>query len=183
MSAITVHLARPSDHGTSSWSPSDVRLVPPGQVPDGAVVLGVVVAVPGDGPAPSPARAVRPLAAVSAPVATAGPDDVVQFGPGLRLDRWRHQVTRDQRPIELTRREYALLEHLVTHSGRVFSRRQLLAAAWNLEDDGSVPSRTVDVHASRLRRKLGAPHGGALENLRGVGYRWALPVEPAGGQP
>ena len=72
----------------------------------------------------------------------------------------------DGAPATLGRREFDLLAALPEHPGRVFTRAQLLAAAWGTT---YVSEKTVDVHIANLRRKL----GDAIEitALRGVGYR------------
>jgi DNA-binding response OmpR family regulator len=154
----------------------------PGAVPDGAIVLGIVVALPA-GQHEATTRPIRQLVAVPARAATRGRNGaaepgpgsesgILQLGRGLVMDRWAREVTRDGDPLTLTRREFELLQHLVTRPGRVFTRQQLLAAVWDITDTPHAPARTVDVHISRLRRKLGATHSPALESLRGVGYRW-----------
>jgi DNA-binding response OmpR family regulator len=70
---------------------------------------------------------------------------------GLRIDRARHTVEVDGRPVELTRLEFDMLAHLAAHPGRVVSRKELLREVWQRTDS----ARTVDVHLSWLRRKLG----------------------------
>jgi DNA-binding response OmpR family regulator len=77
--------------------------------------------------------------------------------------------------VELTRREFDLLAHLVDQPQRVLTRRNLLDAVWHTYDVAG-GTRTVDVHVHRLRSKLGEPLARALVTVRGVGYRWA----PAG---
>ena len=73
----------------------------------------------------------------------------------------------------LTPHEFRLLALLVGHPGRVFTREQVLARAW--EDGGAVTDRAIDAHVKTLRRKLAEAGGPAGENLietvRGVGYR------------
>lgn len=184
MSAVTVrHLPT-----TATPEPHDapIRIVAPEAVPDGAVVLGVVIAVPagipaadlppGGGPPHGPRRELTAVpAAGGAEPATATPAEarLVPFGPGLLLDRWGRRVFSDNQELALTRREFELLEHLVSQPGRVFTRGQLLGAVWEVADTRYAPPRTVDVHVSRLRRKLGPERAVLLQSLRGVGYRWA----------
>jgi rhodanese-related sulfurtransferase len=81
------------------------------------------------------------------------------------------------RELELTRREFDLLAHLVTAPHRVHSRTALLARLW--DDRMFDGSRTIDVHVHRLRNKLGEDVGQALETVRGVGYRWSPPADEA----
>ncbi len=88
---------------------------------------------------------------------------------GVELDRAERRCLIHGRPVELTRREFDLLATLLEYPGRVYSREQLLAAAWGTT---FLSEKTVDVHVAGLRRKLGDAL--AITALRGVGYR----VEP-----
>ena len=72
---------------------------------------------------------------------------------GLRLDAGARTVTVDGRAIELSRKEFDMLHLLIQRVGQVVSRRELLAEVWHQPYGGS--DRTVDVHLSWLRRKLG----------------------------
>lgn len=86
----------------------------------------------------------------------------------LVLDRERHQVLENGRPVDLTSTEWKVLEALVEHAGRVLSRDAILAAA--LGYDTGVETRTADTHLKNLRRKLGDP--GWIATVRGFGYRF-----------
>ena len=79
-------------------------------------------------------------------------DPVITVG-GLRIDTRSHEVTVDGRPVELARKEFELLLALARRAGEVVTKRDLLAEVWQLAWGGS--DRTVDVHLSWLRRKLG----------------------------
>jgi two-component system phosphate regulon response regulator PhoB len=92
---------------------------------------------------------------------------------GVRIDRLRHQVTVDGRPIELTPTEFRLLECLMRQPGRAFTRHQLMDAA--IGERSIVLERTIDVHVKTLRKKLGL--GDYVETVRGVGYRFREPSE------
>lgn len=88
---------------------------------------------------------------------------------------WRHDEARCRisyraRPLDLTRNEYRLLRTLLGQPGRVFSRDQLMEAAW--EDPGAALDRTVDAHIKLLRAKLReiAPDADPLVTHRGLGY-------------
>ena len=85
---------------------------------------------------------------------SAGSDPVIEpplrVG-GLRVDRSRRTAEVDGRPVELTKLEFDLLAYLAEHPGRVVSRSELLREVWQRTD----AARTVDVHLSWLRRKLG----------------------------
>jgi DNA-binding response OmpR family regulator len=86
----------------------------------------------------------------------------------LRLDPRRREVTIGERVIELRAREFDLLAALARDPGVVLSRESLLEDVWGTDFPGE--TRTVDVHVSELRRKLGAS-GPAIESVRGIGYR------------
>jgi two-component system catabolic regulation response regulator CreB len=77
--------------------------------------------------------------------------------------------------LDLTRREYRLLSHLLRGVGRIYSRDQLLEAAWG--DDSESTDRTVDTHVKTLRAKLRSidPHHDYIETHRGMGYSLKLP--------
>jgi two-component system phosphate regulon response regulator PhoB len=87
---------------------------------------------------------------------------------GVRIDRVRHRVTVEGKPIELTPTEFRLLECMVRQPGRAFSRQQLMNAS--IGDGHVVLERTIDVHVKTLRRKLGKAD--LIETVRGVGYRF-----------
>ena len=90
---------------------------------------------------------------------------------GLVVDEARRVATFDDAALELTRLEFDLLAHLARRSPHVVSRRELLAEVWNQPYGGS--DKTVDVHLSWLRRKLGesASEPRYLHTVRGVGIK------------
>lgn len=92
-------------------------------------------------------------------------------GP-IVLDEWRRLVTVDAQPVELSRREFTLLETLLRHAGQAMSRDQLLDAAWPYGD--FLTHNTVDTYIHYLRTKLGAA-GSRIQTVRGIGYRMAEP--------
>ncbi|HEV8648097.1 MAG TPA: response regulator transcription factor [Actinomycetes bacterium] len=88
---------------------------------------------------------------------------------GLRLDPAAHTVSRDGRPVELSAREFALLEFFMRHPGEVVTRTQVLEHVWDFNYEGL--SNVVDVYVGYLRRKLEQPFGRPLlRTVRGVGY-------------
>ena len=95
-----------------------------------------------------------------------------RLGP-LRVDVEAHRAYVGGQEVELTPIEFRLLLTLLSRAGRVQSREQLLAEAWDMAAD--VELRTVDTHVKRLREKLG-PARELLETVRGVGYRLAAPA-------
>ncbi|MCL8026116.1 response regulator transcription factor [Nocardioides bruguierae] len=94
---------------------------------------------------------------------------------GLRLDPVGRTVTLDGSEVDLTRKEFDLLADLMAHPGEVRSKPQLLAEVWQQPWGGA--DRTVDVHLSWLRRKLGedAAHPRYLVSVRGVGIKLVEP--------
>ena len=84
------------------------------------------------------------------------------------LNTTEHTVLIDDAPVTLTLKEFELLSLLLRHSGKVFSRDQLLNQIWGYSFDGE--NRTVDVHIRTLRQKLGEC-GDYIETVRGVGYK------------
>jgi two-component system, OmpR family, response regulator VanR len=86
---------------------------------------------------------------------------------GIRLDPARHEATRDGRLVELTPKEFAVLEALLEADGDVVSARRLLDRVWDENIDAL--SNTVRMTVMTLRRKLGEP--AVLETVRGAGYR------------
>jgi two-component system OmpR family response regulator len=90
---------------------------------------------------------------------TVGTADTLRIFPDSRV------IIRGDQPVPLTRREFDLLLFFVEHPGRVFTRRQLLAAVWGYEYGSE---RTVDVHIRRLRVKAGQP---LVATVYRVGYR------------
>jgi two-component system OmpR family response regulator len=88
----------------------------------------------------------------------------------LRLDPGSRQVRRGDVEIELSAREFALLETLMRQPGQVFSQLQLLEAAWDLGMEQR--SNVVEVYVKYLRDKIDRPFGvKSLETVRGIGYR------------
>jgi len=92
----------------------------------------------------------------------------------LKLKKAQHLVTAGGEPVELTLKEFKLLEYLMANEGIVLTRDQLLSQVWGYDFNGE--SRTVDVHVRTLRAKLGAC-GEYIETVRGVGYRIGGAVE------
>ena len=90
----------------------------------------------------------------------------------LHLDPAARTVRRAQEPIELTAREFALLEYLMRRAGQVVPKAELLEHVW--DSDAVADINVVEVYAGYLRRKIDAPFGkNALQTVRGAGYRLA----------
>ena len=86
---------------------------------------------------------------------------------GIRLDTHRRMVTRGERPVELSRKEFAVLEELMRADGGVVSAEQLLEKAWDEQIDPF--TNVVRFTMMNVRRKLGEPP--VIETVPGVGYR------------
>jgi DNA-binding response OmpR family regulator len=107
--------------------------------------------------------------AESEPSSDAG---TIELG-GVRLDPAKREVRRDGQALELSRKEFDLLELLMRNAGSVVKRERLIEQVWETNWFGS--TKTLDVHVSGLRRKLGddANEPRYLHTVRGVGFRFA----------
>ncbi len=95
-------------------------------------------------------------------------EDILAIGE-ITIDRSNHRVKRSERDIHLGPTEYRLLDQLMRHPGRVFSREQLLDSVWG--SDVYVEARTVDVHVGRLRKALNDPgEKDPIRTVRSAGY-------------
>jgi two-component system, OmpR family, response regulator len=96
----------------------------------------------------------------------------------LRLDRITREVHWHGTAVDLTGREFNLIEYLMRSPGRVFTRTQILEHVWGYDFDPS--TNVVDVCIQRIRKKIGAAADGAspIESVRGVGYRFRK-LDPA----
>jgi len=100
----------------------------------------------------------------------AGERPVVLEVDDLRLDPAAHRAWRGDAELELSAKEFALLELFMRNAGSVLTRDQLLGGAWDMAFE--TRSNVVDVYVRYLREKIDRPHGrDSLETVRGVGYR------------
>lgn len=97
------------------------------------------------------------------------PNPIVTHG-ALDIDLAARSIRRDGRPVQLTAREWALFEAFLSRPGQLLSKAQLEDKLYAF--DAEVGSNTIEVHVSRLRKKLGA---GLIETERGLGYRLGTP--------
>ena len=155
-----------------SW---DEHVPPPGR----DATLLAVVPIPGTGTSLAiVGYAITTSAAGPAGQAGASPaGNRAEPDPALLLDHAQRRVWIDGHEVLLTFQEFELLAFLAAHPGTVFSRAELVERVWHrtLAQDGrpvARDSRTVDVHVSRLRRKLGPRHGQCLVTEYRVGYRY-----------
>lgn len=96
-------------------------------------------------------------------------ENVIACG-SLVVDMNNHKAVRDGRNIDLTVREYAILEYLARNRNIVVTREQIRANIWNIDDD--VNSNVVDVYIRYLRRKIDDKYDDKLiQTIRGVGYK------------
>ena len=99
--------------------------------------------------------------------------NLLSVGP-LKLDRITREVTCNQQAIELTSREFNLLEYLMRSNGRVFTRTQILEHVWGY--DFNPNTNVVDVCIQRIRKKIDPiDEASWIESIRGVGYRFRKP--------
>jgi DNA-binding response OmpR family regulator len=106
----------------------------------------------------------------------APPDvDTVYVVDGLEVDVGSRRVFLDGSAVSLRKKEFDLLALLVAEAGRVVTRERIMAEVWDARWSGS--TKTLDMHISSLRRRLG-PAGDRITTLRGVGHRFER-VEPA----
>jgi len=96
------------------------------------------------------------------------PDRLIRHGE-LVIDAQRHEVLYQDAPVTLTATEFRILRFLASRPGRVLSRNEILDAAMGSETD--VFDRTIDVHITAIRRKLGEG-GRRIETVRGFGYKF-----------
>lgn len=94
------------------------------------------------------------------------PLDVIEI-VDLKIDRERYQVTLDDEPLSLPRKEFEILYLLASKPGKVFNREQIFEKIWGA--DVVVGGRTIDVHVRKLREKIGLNY---IETVKGVGYKF-----------
>jgi two-component system response regulator RegX3 len=122
---------------------------------------------------------VRAVLRRTSAVATPAAAGRLQIG-GLELDASARTATLDGAPLELTRKEFDLLALLMGQAGTVVTRERLIDEVWDVNWFGS--TKTLDVHVSGLRKKLGDDPSAAryLHTVRGVGFRFATAPEADG---
>jgi DNA-binding winged helix-turn-helix (wHTH) protein len=169
--------------------PWDEHVPPPGR----DATLLAVVPIPGTqtslaivGYAISTNGALHPMPAPAPGNASSRPDLTAEPAAGLLIDHVQRRVWADGAEVTLTFQEFELLAFLSAHPATVFSRADLVKHVWRLGPEPDRPgfrpnvrrdSRTVDVHVSRLRRKLGPVHGQCLVTEHRAGYQFR-PLAP-----
>lgn len=124
----------------------------------------------------SPRELIARIRALLRRIATPEESSVVDAG-GLKLDPLAHRVYADGRPLTMGPTEFRLLQFLMTHPERAYSRSQLLDHVWGA--NVYIDERTVDVHVRRLRKALEPAAAGQfdfgtfIQTVRGTGYRFS----------
>ena len=104
------------------------------------------------------------------------PSESVLMVEDLKLDRVQRRVSRGNKPIELTSKEFALLEYLMRNCGRRVTRAMIIEHVWNISFDTA--TNLVDVYVAYLRRKIDDDFPIKLiHTIRGVGYELSGPAE------
>jgi hypothetical protein len=122
------------------------------------------------------------LAIVGYTIPASAPRDSRQTAPrrndgGLVVDHARRCIWLGGKEVQLTYQEFELLAFLSANPSQVFSRADLLERVWGQRENSRHHTRTVDVHVSRLRRKLGPAFGQCLTTEHRVGYRFDPALE------
>jgi len=116
----------------------------------------------------SPRELVARVKAVLRRHGTTEMDDLITIRDTVSIDMGKHEVTVNEKKIELTSTEFKILSLLASRKGFVFSRDAILEHLWGNEK--TVIDRTVDVHIKHLREKLGTASS-FIKNIRGLGYK------------
>ena len=169
-----------AEAGADAAAPGTAPGPLPAQGADGTLLA--VVPIPGTGtslaivgyPVPAgPGSAAGDAAGSGVSPSAAGVVTVGQFvgtGGGFVLDYDQRRVWADGAEVSLTFQEFELLAYLAAHPATVYSRADLLREVW--QRDFAADSRTVDVHVSRLRHKLGPSYGKCLVTEYRAGYQF-----------
>jgi hypothetical protein len=170
---IGAQLLGRADAGPEAEVGSEVPEIPPflRQNPDGTLLA--VVPIPGTGTSMAIVGypVIAPAAAIGAFAPGADAADRPANGRGgLLLDHDQRRVWVDGAEVTLTFQEFELLAFLSAHPSTVFTRADLVRQVW--QRDFAADSRTVDVHVSRLRHKLGPSYGRYLVTEYRVGYQF-----------
>ena len=116
----------------------------------------------------SPKILVARVDAVLRRAGAAGAEDILESG-GIRIDKTAHQVTIDEKEIELSFKEFELLSYFIENKGIALSREKILNAVWNYDYFGD--ARTIDTHVKKLRSKMGEK-GNMIKTIWGMGYKF-----------
>ena len=106
------------------------------------------------------------VAETASTVSTLEPDIIYRT---LRINRNAKTCTLDGNPVQLTRTEYDMLTFFLTHTGRIYSREEIISNVWG--SDVVISNRTIDTNITRLRKKIGE-YGNNIVTRQGFGYGW-----------
>ena len=95
-------------------------------------------------------------------------DDTLEVG-GIKIDRQAHVVSIDGQELDLSVKEFELLDYFVTNKGVALSRDKILNNVWNYDYFGD--ARTIDTHVKKLRAKMGEK-GECIKTIWGMGYKF-----------
>ena len=101
---------------------------------------------------------------------TSGSEELLEAG-GIKIDKVAHIVTIDQKPIELSFKEFELLSYFLENQGIALSREVILNHVWNYDYFGD--ARTIDTHVKKLRSKMG-DKGDCIKTIWGMGYKFEV---------
>lgn len=118
----------------------------------------------------SPRELLARIKAVMRRGTSSGAPRVIKVG-ALEFDQEKHVVTLKGKPVDLTSKEFGLLEALLESEGRVLSREVLLEKVWGLDRAMNIETRTVDMHVGQLRKKIKSESHRIL-TVKNVGYRF-----------
>lgn len=97
-------------------------------------------------------------------------DETIEAG-GIVMDKSAHTVTVDGQPVELSVKEYDLLQYFLENRGKALGRESILTSVWNYDFFGD--ARTIDTHVKKLRAKLG-DKGDYIKTIWGMGYKFEI---------
>ncbi|MCQ2495343.1 MAG: response regulator transcription factor [Lachnospiraceae bacterium] len=97
-------------------------------------------------------------------------EDSIEIG-GIKIDKQAHQVSIDNQPIDLSVKEFELLQYFVMNKGVALSREKILNNVWNYDYYGD--ARTIDTHVKKLRSKMG-DKGDYIKTIWGMGYKFEI---------
>ena len=89
----------------------------------------------------------------------------------ITVDQAAHMVTIDDKPVELSYKEFELLTYFIENAGIALSREKILNSVWNYDYFGD--ARTIDTHVKKLRSKMGS-HGDYIKTIWGMGYKFEV---------
>ena len=116
----------------------------------------------------SPRTLVARVNAILRRTASHEENDRIELG-GIVLDKSAHQVTIDGEPVELSFKEFELLQYFMENNGIALSRERILNSVWNYDYYGD--ARTIDTHVKKLRSKLG-DKASLIKTVWGIGYKF-----------